>query len=208
VKPQTKHQHAVADKQAAADTGSGTKVGSTLKRLRVEKGMSLQELAKASGVSSGMISQVERGLSNPSLRVLTALRRALNAPISVLFEELPGDVADPDFVRRADRRPLLDLGHISKEWLSSGPHQNLQIMILHIAGNGSSGDTPLSYPAEKGGMVLEGELVLKVGEEEALLREGDSFVFNSATPHSFQNPTPRPTRVLWIIGAVALDRHL
>ena len=74
-------------------------------------------------------------------------------------------------------------------------------MILHIPGFGSS-DKPMSYPAEKGGMVLEGELVLTVGGVAAHLQEGDSFLFDSMDPHSFRNPLKTPARILWIMGAV------
>jgi hypothetical protein len=85
---------------------------------------------------------------------------------------------------------------------------NLQFMILHVPPHGTSGAQVLSYPAEKGGMVLRNQLVLKVGTEEALLREGDSFLFDSLDPHSFRNPTDEPTQVLWIIGTVRVERHL
>ena len=81
-------------------------------------------------------------------------------------------------------------------------------MILHINPGGHSGNTALSYPAEKGGMVLSGELLLTVDGKEARLKEGDSFVFDSALEHSFSNPTNKLTQVMWIIGAVQLDRHL
>lgn len=193
---------------AASVAPSGSSVGAMIRKLRRAKGLSLQEVATASGVSVGMLSQVERDLANPSLRVLTGIRQALGAEVSDLFPERSRPAQDPEFVRRASRRPRLELGHLSKELLSSGGHHNLQFMILHLEPDGSSGDQPLRYPAEKGGMILIGELVLKVGEEEALLREGDSFVFDSAAPHSFRNPGRTVTKVLWIIGAVALDRHL
>ena len=50
--------------------------------------------------------------------------------------------------------------------------------------------------------------IMKYGEEEAHLSEGDSFVFDSSAPHSFRNPGRDTARVLWIIGAVQIDRHL
>lgn len=187
---------------------AASSIGTAIKRLRREKGFSLQELAKASGVSVGTLSQIERDLANPSLRVLTRIRDGLGASVSALFEEAPGELLDPPFVQRASRRPKLELGHLSKELLSSGTSRSLQFMILHLEPNGSSGPTPLQYPAEKGGMVLSGKLRLKVGEEEAVLGEGDSFVFDSSIPHSFHNAGIASTRVLWIIAAVPLDRHL
>lgn len=170
--------------------------------------MTLQALATASGVSIGTLSQIERDRANPSLRVLAQVRTALRAPISALFEETEHPPQDPGFVRRVDRRPWLELGYISKELLSPGGPQNLQFMILHIPPHGTSGTQPLSYPAEKGGMVLAGELYLAVNGEEARLREGDSFLFDSLHPHSFHNPLDQPARVLWIMGAVPVERSL
>ena len=147
-------------------------------------------------------------MANPSVRVLTGIRRALDAPLSALFAEFPRSQSDPDFVRRAGHRPMLDLGQIRKELLSVGGAHNLQMMILHIDPQGSSGATPLSYPAEKGGLVLSGEVILRVGEDETSLREGDSFAFDSSLPHSFRNIGQVPAKVMWVIGQVALDRHL
>lgn len=194
------------------DVETSPSLGAVLRRLRHEKEMSLQELANISGVSVGMISQIERDLANPSVRVLTAVRRALNVPVFAIFNE-SGDSEksaeiDFDFVRRADQRPFLELGTLRKELLTSSGHHNLQIMILHIQPGGASGNTALSYTAEKGGMILSGELLLTVDGKEALLREGDSFVFDSSLGHSFSNPTNNMTQVIWIIGAVRLDRHL
>ncbi len=184
------------------------RVGRTLRRLRQEKGLSLQELALAAGVSVGMLSQLERDRANPSLRLLTQIRIALGVSVSELFEEASSRPADPPFVRRADNRGWLELGYLSKELLSPTVPNNLQFMILHIPPHGTSGGQPLSYPAEKGGMILRGELLLKVKSDEVTLREGDSFLFDSLDPHSFRNPTDATTQVLWIIGTVRVERHL
>jgi transcriptional regulator with XRE-family HTH domain len=179
-------------------------VGRAIRALRQGKGMTLQELATAAGVSVGMLSQIERDRANPSLRILSQLRTALGAPISALFEEPRAVPQDAAFVRRANSRPWLDLGYLRKELLSPGGPQSLKFMILHIPPFGSS-DKPMSYPAEKGGLVLEGELVLTVGGTEARLAEGDSFLFSSMDLHAFRNPLDSPARVLWIMGPMPAD---
>lgn len=194
-------------------TASEHRVGATLRRLRKEKDLSLQALSDRSGVSVGMISQVERGLANPSIRLLTALRRALNASMQELFGEMPGEAdaatgPDPSFVRRAADRPTIDLGNITKALLTPSDRHNLQIMILKIEPGGESGGRALSYPAEKGGLVLSGEITLQVDEETTTLRPGDSAVFDSARPHSLRNLGDETAELLWIIGAVQFDRHL
>ncbi|MFG6621367.1 cupin domain-containing protein [Sulfitobacter sp. 1A05707] len=184
-------------------------IGATFRRQRHEKGMSLQELARESGVSVGMISQIERDIANPSMRVLTALRRALNMPMQEMFSD-SSDGADeePSFIRRAADRPHIDLGSLQKELLTSGGNHHLQMMILTIAPEATSGNTALSYPAEKGGLVLEGEFTLFVNGQSAVLKEGDSFVFDSSLEHGFRNDSAAPARILWVIGAVQFDRHL
>jgi transcriptional regulator with XRE-family HTH domain len=191
-----------------ADRHTGNEgVGSVVRRLRQEKGMTLKELAAASGVSVGMLSQIERKLANPSVRVLTGIRRALDAPVSVLFEEAERPQIDHSFVRRVGKRPILDLGEMRKELITHSGAHNTQIMILHIDPGASSGGQ-ISYSAEKGGLVLSGEIELTVNNETALLRAGDGFAFDSALPHGFSNCGEETARVLWIIGSVQLDRHL
>lgn len=185
-------------------------LGGRLRQLRKKQGMSLKALAEASGVSVGMISQVERGLANPSVRLLTALRRALNISLQDLFADAPVAVGDaePDFVRRKESRPVIELGTLRKELLTPTDKRHLQLMIIHIDPGGHSGGRALSYPAEKGGVVLSGTVILKVDDQAVELHEGDSFAFDSVRPHSLHNTSSTPTSVLWIIGAVQFDRHI
>src|SRR5690606_1639571 len=134
-------------------------VGATLRAARQARGLSLQELATQSGVSVGMISQVERGLANPSMRLLTSLRRALNITLQEMFgesHEAAKPEVDPPYIRRLESRPVINLGSLRKELLSSADRHNLQLMILKIDPGGETGGRAMSYPAEKGGMVLKG----------------------------------------------------
>ena len=199
-------------KDDEAVTAEHDSLGAVLRAARQARGLSLQDLAARSGVSVGMISQVERGRANPSMRLLTALRRALNISIQEMFGESPDTPrppdGDPDFVRRAVDRSVIDLGHLHKELLTPAGRQNLQIMLLTFGPGGHSGGRALSYPAEKGGFLLSGELVLTVDGREATLRAGDSFAFDSALPHAIRNDGQTDAQLVWIIGAVRFDRHL
>lgn len=192
-------------------TGNASPVpqlGATIRRLRLARSLTIQELAERSGVSAGMLSQIERDRANPSLRILSQLRDALGASISALFEEGPPEPAEPPFVARANRRPRLELGYLQKELLAVGSPGGMQMMVLHLPPGADSGDHPLMAPVEKGGLVLEGAFVLRVGGRETVLAEGDSFLFDGAQPHGFRNPSDRPARVMWIMGAPRMERHL
>jgi transcriptional regulator with XRE-family HTH domain len=181
-------------------------LGATIRRLRLAKSLTLQELADASGVSVGMLSQIERDLANPSLRVLCQVRDALGASMGELFADASREPADPDFVVRAQNRRQLELGYLHKELLSPAGQGNTQLMILVLPPHAASGQ--LRSPHEKGGMVLEGALYLSVAGEEALLQSGDSFLFDGTEQHSFRNASHSETRVLWVMAPPRAERHL
>ncbi|WP_293800106.1 XRE family transcriptional regulator [uncultured Bosea sp.] len=187
-------------------------VGAVIRRLRLERKMSLKELSRASGVSSGMLSQIERNLANPSLKILTKIQVALETNAAALFPGNAGNVMterkDPLFVKRNHQRPFCGLGYLTKELLSTGTTQHLEMMLLHIPPKGSSGDSPLTSLSEKGGFVLEGTITMSVDGEEAVLGEGDSFAFDGRRPHAFRNDTDASAKVLWIISNFPMQRHL
>ena len=186
-------------------------VGARLRALRIEQGFSVNELAARAGVSVGTVSQVERNKANPSVRILERLRRALSVPLTALLEE-DDAVSDPvagDFVRKATARPLFDVGKhgMQKELLSPHGDHDLKMMIILLpAGAGS--DEVLVGEGEKAGLVLEGTVVLNVGDRRAVLRAGDSFQFKSTVPHSVRNESGEMARVLWVMNTLPPVVHL
>ncbi|MCG8547955.1 MAG: cupin domain-containing protein [Alphaproteobacteria bacterium] len=194
-----------------SETDKHATVGSTIKQLRKERKLSLQQLSKLSDVSVGMLSQIERDLANPSLKVMAKIQTAFGIRFSAFYSPHPQaaqSLKQPKFVCRKDHRPRCELGYLTKELLSTPSTQNLEIMMLSIPPNGSSGDTPFSTPSEKGGLVLEGEIVITVGGNEARLTRGDSFSFDGKLPHTFRNDSESPAIVLWIISNFPIERHL
>lgn len=197
-------------KKEVAEPGHSD-VGARLRALRVEQGLSVNELAMRAGVSVGTVSQVERNKANPSVRILERLRQALSVPLSALLEE-DDAVSDPvagDFVRRASERPLFDVGKhgMQKELLSPHGEHDLKMMIILLpAGAGS--DEVLVGVGEKAGLVLEGTVILNVGDRRAELREGDSFQFESTVPHSVSNESGKMARLLWVMNTRPPVVHL
>jgi transcriptional regulator with XRE-family HTH domain len=186
-------------------------LGRTIRKLRQERKLSLHSLAGAAEMSVSMLSQIERGISSPSLKSLTKIRLALGVPISSLFESTsPGDSPAAKYVRTLADRPSLDLGpaYLVKQLLSPSIAKDLQFMILTIPPGGGSGDMPYSSPGEKGGLVLEGVLRLFIGDDIVDVQEGDSFQFDSAIPHHFKNVGAKTVRVLWIMCQWPRERHI
>jgi transcriptional regulator with XRE-family HTH domain len=186
-------------------------VGARLRALRVEQGLSVNELAMRAGVSAGTVSQVERNKANPSMRILERLRQALSVPLTALLE---GDdaISDPivgDFVRKAEERPLFEVGQhgMQKELLSPHGDHDLKMMIILVP-PGAGSDEVLVGVGEKAGWVLEGTIVLNVGDRRAVLKTGDSFQFKSTAPHSIRNESDKAARVLWVMNTRPPVVHL
>ena len=187
--------------QIEASTDAQKKgLGAQLRQRRRIKDLTLSALAQQSGLSVGLLSQIERGLSSPSLKSLTQICAALGIPVSWLFDNGPApDPVEQGLVVRRGSRRRLDLGSygVTKELLSPDLAGEMQIYLCSIRPGGQSGPETYTHLGEEGGLVLAGTLELTVAGRIVVLYEGDSFRFNSSLPHRFSNPGNTQTSVVW-----------
>ncbi len=176
---------------AIADDGD-QRLGETIRLMRQRAGLSIQEVAKRTGLSSGMISQVERALATPSVRTLRLLSIALGVPISYFFEEHEPVSPARYIVRKNDRRLLrLTASGVVKEALTPAEKGEIEFYELTLNPGGSSGSDFVRHTGEKAGYVLAGKLRLWLDHEAHVLEPGDSFRFPSTVPTC---STTRPSR--------------
>lgn len=178
-----------------------TLVGSRLRRLRNQHDFSIQQLADSVNLSVGMISQIERGVSTPSLRSLRLLANTFNVPVSWFFSA-PQEAPESRHIVRRGQRRLFKAEHtgVVQELLSPEAPGQLEIYEIVLEPGGSSDGEAYSHQGEKAGLVITGRLHLWVDQERHVLRHGDSFRFPSTQPHRFANPGPRETRLIWIVS--------
>lgn len=153
--------------------------------------MTLTAFAKEVGVSSGLISQVERGVTDPSLETLRRVAQALQVPIFSLFRE----DADDDQVRTVRRDSRMSIrsphGHLTYSRVSAGAG-SLEVLEGVLGPGGSSSDELWSHPSEECALVLTGQLTLQVVDDTWVMSEGDSCTFDSRLPHRYLNTTDEP----------------
>ena len=186
----------------AAQPAMDVAVGQRLRDLRRGSNLSLETVAAQAGLSIGFISQIERGLSSPSLRVLAGLADSLQLGLADLFSNhtIAHPVEEKIVVRAEERKKLMFWRTgISKELLTP-PEDNstLDIFITVIEPGGTSGSQAYSHAGEEAGTVLEGSVTINVEGKEYRLQTGDSFRFASTRQHSFWNPGSTAARVLWV----------
>lgn len=159
------------------------KIGERLGALRRARGLTLQEMGNRCGLSVSFLSQIERGLSAPSIVSLYRICQALGVPISQL---LPDSVIDSSPVQYYQLQPPL---RISKKGVSyyclsrNFPGRQLEILI-NVFPPGYR-HPPASHKGEEFGYVLSGDLILSAEGKEYVLGPGDSFHFPSEKAHAY-----------------------
>jgi DNA-binding transcriptional MerR regulator/quercetin dioxygenase-like cupin family protein len=168
--------------------------GQRFRRLRTRRGLSLAKVAKATGVSIGFLSALERGQMRSSIATLRRMARFYRTNILSLFETA-GD--NPRLVRPAQRKILEATPEVRMELLAWG-NTAMEPHLFRIKPGGGSGES-YSHEGEEFLHVLRGdfEIWLNSGEHYHL-KPGDSLYFESSIPHRWKNPGRKETWLLWI----------
>jgi DNA-binding transcriptional MerR regulator/mannose-6-phosphate isomerase-like protein (cupin superfamily) len=176
----------------AAD-GAASAVGSRLRQLRVRRKLSLARVASAIGISVGFLSALERSQMSASVSTLRKLARFYKTNILGFF-----DAADSQgHLVAAGKRKVLEAGPGVRMELLAWGNTVMEPHLFRIAPKSGSGES-YTHEGEEFLYILRGELRISLQGEEYRLKRGDSFYFESATPHQWKNPGRAETWVLWV----------
>ncbi|MBY8976775.1 cupin domain-containing protein [Rhodobacteraceae bacterium NNCM2] len=174
-------------------------IGQRVKTLRKSHGLSLKELSIKANLSIGALSQIERDLTSPSIRTLNKLAVTFNVPLSHFFADGSESEIDGIVVRRERGAEIkVQAQGIRKRLLTPEGLAGLQLMLVQMEPESSSGDEAYGHPGLDAGVVLRGVLRLEVEGRVYLLTEGDSFGFVSTRPHRFECVGTQPAEIAWI----------
>jgi DNA-binding transcriptional MerR regulator/mannose-6-phosphate isomerase-like protein (cupin superfamily) len=176
-----------------AHTGPTAGIGPRLRHLRLQRGLNLSQVATAAEVSVGFLSAVERSQMSASVGTLRRLARFYRTNILEFFD--PAE-ANPRLVR-PNRRKVLEAGPGVRMELLAWGNTAMEPHLFRIKPNAGSGEAYV-HEGEEFLFVLRGELKIALADEEYDLKRGDSFYFESATPHRWTNPGPGETWLLWV----------
>jgi len=203
----------------------GAELGPRLRRVREDRGISVRELARRIGCSPSLISQIERGLSAPSVGMLYAIASELRASLDFLFGvAVPGDAmlatahgdghvragaggngtrpGGPGLVQRRGSRRTIDLASgVRWERLTPGADERVDFLEVIYEPSGHSTDMrrPLRHDGQEYGLVVSGRLQASVGFETFELAPGDSIAFDSSLPHQYWNTTDGDVHAIWVV---------
>lgn len=161
-------------------------VGENLKRLRAEQGLSLDSLARASGVSKSRLGQIERGEANPSISTVWQIAHALKVEFSTL---VTFPTADSVVVRQEDLAPILEDEGRCRDFalFPFDPALGFECYTLELDSGGCL--TAEAHPAgtRETITVYAGQLTIAVGDQVHELRAGDAIRFLADVSHEYRN---------------------
>ncbi len=174
-------------------------VGKNLRRLRTERGLSLERLAQASGVSRAMLGQVELGQSAPTINVLWKIAKSLDVPFSALISttvEAPVRV-----LREKDAKRLLssDGSFSSRALFPYDEPRRVEFYELVLSPKGVESAEPHAAGTIENLVVAKGQLTLETGGERYELSAGDALLFEADKPHAYRNPGASETRLYLVM---------
>ncbi|RWI95030.1 MAG: helix-turn-helix domain-containing protein [Mesorhizobium sp.] len=171
-----------------------------IRALRKARGLTLAEIALKLDRSVGWVSQVERGLSVPSLGDLRAFAELFGVPLSLFFShDVPAEEERGVVVRAGSRRSLgTSESGLVEELLSPDLGGSFE-MLRSVFAPGAELKTEARRPTEEAGYVASGTFEIEIGGVWHRLSEGDSFRFEGK-PFRWRNPGAEPAVVIWVVS--------
>jgi transcriptional regulator with XRE-family HTH domain len=201
--------------------GTLLELGKRIRKERQKRQLTLEDMSKKSNLSKSFLSQIERGIAEPSITSLKKIAACFGFSVVNLFPsdngseanwryrkdtpeaqpQKPAYVTDVSVVRASKRKRLaLPGSHVVYDLLTPDLNRQLEVMHMRVSQGEDSGEEPmLDSPGEKLCVVMKGRLEVRVGDELYRLEQGDSIYYPAHVPHSWRALDEDNTEVIWIL---------
>ncbi|AAL94751.1 MerR family transcriptional regulator [Fusobacterium nucleatum subsp. nucleatum ATCC 25586] len=162
-------------------------VGITIKNIRKSKKLLLKDVALKCGISSSMLSQIEKGNANPSLNTIKSIAQVLEVPLFKFFMDLEKEKYEFHLLKKDDRK-IISTEYVTYELLSPDVETNIECMQMTLIGkNAETSVKPMAHKGEEIAVLLNGKVKLTIGKFSIVLSSGDSIHIPSMVPHKWTN---------------------
>lgn len=171
-------------------------IGKKIKQLRVEKGLTQEELASRCELSKGFISQVERDLTSPSIATLVDILECLGTDLRDFFNEVVEEkiVFSKDDIFETEDEEL----KFKLEWIVPNAQKNLMEPILVTLEPGGRYKEDEPHEGEEFGYVLVGSVYIHIGNKRYKAKKGEGFYYKPRANHYISNAGKSVAKVIWV----------
>ena len=174
-------------------------ISKNISEYRKRKELTIKELANLTGVTPSLLSQIEKGVANPSINTLKQISSALEVP---LFNFFISDVPTEELVVRKENRKKIMFAEddsFAYELLTPNSKGEIEFMLMKIPSKGSSSKEAFSHKGEEVAYIVEGEVRLYLGNSVIDLRSGDSVKIPSHSDHKWKNISDNDCEVIFAV---------
>ncbi len=176
-------------------------LGLTVLNYRKKKGMTIREFADFSGISTSLISQIERGQTNPSLSVLELISKALNVPLYTLFIN---EIDTESLIsKKKDRKKVYreNSDHIVYDVLTPDfMKAHIELLMMDLNGHAATTESHYTHmDKEEIAVVMKGTVYVELEGVEYLLEEGDVVRIPPNVKHRFLNKSDQSNHILFVL---------
>jgi transcriptional regulator with XRE-family HTH domain len=208
----------VSDVRQATETTAGLDaIGDRLREERVNAGISQRELARRLGLSASLISQLESGLSKPSVGTLYSIVTELGVSLDKVIrgEDFDGDAAAPardkdsksPLVHPNERQTIELASGVRWEELTAETEDGVDFLhaIYEVGGASTPDESLMRHHGREYGYIVSGQLGIQIGFDTYELDPGDSIAFDSTKPHRLYNRGDVPVHAIWFVVGRGAD---
>lgn len=169
-------------------------IGAKLKELRLQLGLTQEDLAARCELTKGYISQLENDLASPSIATLIDMLNVLGTNLQEFFSEKK----ECKIVFNRDDFFVSESGDGESTWLvPNSQKQEMEPILLELPPGGKSNDRP-PVEGEEFGYVLNGKVSIVIGDKVYEAKKGNSFYINGASAHIIENRTDKKATIIWV----------
>jgi len=188
-------------------------IGERLRQERVRAGLSQRELARRVGLSASLISQLESGLTKPSVGTLYSLVTELDVSLDRVIrgegyeaghgngQRTPVEMKSVPLVHPKERQVIDLASGVRWEELTSETEEGVDFLeaIYEVGGASTPDESLMRHHGREYGYVIKGTLGVSIGFDEYTLNEGDAIAFDSTRPHRLFNKGDIPVHAIWVV---------
>ena len=171
-------------------------IGGKIKRMRIEKQLTQEELANRCELSKGFISQLENNLTSPSIATLIDILDILGTNLKEFFNEISDEkitFTKDDMFETEDE----DLKYKLKWLVPNSQKNDMEPIIITLQPGGQyKEDKP--HEGEEFGYVISGHIQLRLGDNVYMVKAGESFYFSANKKHSIANTGAIRAKLIWV----------
>ncbi len=169
-------------------------IGNKIKQLRIQKGLTLEELASRSELTKGFLSQLERNLTSPSIATLNDIVEALGSSLSEFFRE----EKEEQIVFRKKDFFVDEKENCTIHWIVPNTQKNEMEPILLELPTGGTSFVMDPHSGEEFGFVAEGCVTLVCNEKKFVVHKGETFYLSGKSRHYLKNEKKTTAKVIWV----------